>query len=146
MKRITRRGPSWSTLIDMPPDPLTGKRRQKRITADTKKEVETQAAELINAIAHGGFGEADAARLTVTQYLARWLDSIGQSVRPTTQHRYSDLIRQHIEPLTAPQADAPCYASGSPPQNAVGRSAAARLQFSAVQSHSSLAVHGSECA
>jgi integrase len=65
----------------------------------TKKAAEAAAAELIASIESGGFGEAEAAKLTVAQYLTRWLDSIGQSVRPSTQRRYSDLVRQHIEPV-----------------------------------------------
>ena len=55
-KRTGKRGTVWTAVIDLPCDPATGKRRQKRITAPTKKdkpakkEVE-QAVALIEALA-----------------------------------------------------------------------------------------------
>lgn len=68
------------------------------MTAPTKKEVEAMAVALIASINTGGFSEADAKKLTTGQYLTRWVESINQNVRPSTQRRYSDLIRKHIEP------------------------------------------------
>ena len=55
---ITKRGDSWTAVVDLPPDPTTGKRRQKRVTARTKREVERQVAELIQK-ANTGFVGAD---------------------------------------------------------------------------------------
>jgi integrase len=96
---IKRRGKSWSTIVDLPPDPKTGKRRQKRITSPIKREVETLRAQLLASVAAGGFSEAEAKKLTVSQYLTRWVDSIGQSVRIATQIRYTQVVTQHIEPV-----------------------------------------------
>jgi integrase len=95
---VKKRGSSWSVTIDLPRDPVTGKRRQRRITAPTKREAEAQAALTLAAIGNGGFAEADARKLTISQYMERWLDSITQTVRPTTQRRYGDMVKQHVIP------------------------------------------------
>src|ERR671910_1268994 len=79
---ITKRGESWSALVDLPPDPVTGKRRRKRITARTKREVETQVAELIHK-AETGFTAAG--KLTVREFFDRWLESAAPTL-PPRQH------------------------------------------------------------
>src|ERR671910_725795 len=73
-----RRGDSWTTVVDMPPDPTTGKRRQKRVTARTKREVEAQAAELIQK-ANTGF--VDAGKVTVREYFNHWLETTAPTLR-----------------------------------------------------------------
>jgi integrase len=90
---ITKRGDSWSALVDLPPDPVTGKRRRKRVTARTKREVETQVAELIHK-AETGFTAAG--KLTVREFFDRWLESAAPTLRPATARRYRDVARLHI--------------------------------------------------
>lgn len=98
-KRVGTRGVSWQITIELPRDPLTDGRRQKLLTAPTKNEVEALATQYAARINSGGFAEAETGKLTVSQYLTRWLDSIGQTVRPITQSRYSDLMRNHVMPV-----------------------------------------------
>src|SRR5215211_7682697 len=90
---ITKRGDSWSALVDLPPDPVMGKRRRKRITAPTKREVETQVAELIHK-AETGFTAAG--KLTLREFFDRWLESTAPTLRPATARRYRDVARLHI--------------------------------------------------
>jgi integrase len=90
---VTKRGDSWTAVVDLPPDPATGKRRQKRITGRTKREVETQVAELIQ-MARTGY--VDAGKITVRDFFARWLETTAPTLRPVTQRRYRDLVRLHI--------------------------------------------------
>jgi integrase len=80
-------------LVDLPPDPVTGTRRRKRITARTKREVETQVAELIHK-AETGFTAAG--KLTVREFFDRWLESAAPTLRPATARRYRDVARLHI--------------------------------------------------
>ncbi len=96
--KITKRGDSWSMMIDLPRHPITGKRRQRRITADTKREVEALATQALASIETGGFAEADAKKITVEAYLAQWLESIRGNVKPITMRHYGDLLRLHIVP------------------------------------------------
>jgi hypothetical protein len=37
---VKKRGKSWTAVIDLPRDPVTGHRRQKRFTAATKREAD----------------------------------------------------------------------------------------------------------
>src|SRR5215211_4528437 len=90
---ITKRGDSWSALVDLPPDPATGNRRRKRITARTKREVETQMVEVL-AAAQTGF--IDAGKVTVREFFDRWLDTTAPTLRPSTARRYRDVARLHI--------------------------------------------------
>src|SRR5262245_51669709 len=91
---ITKRGDSWTAIVDLPPDPGTGKRRQKRVTARTKREVELQVAELIHKAENGGF--TDAGKVTVAEFSDRWLETVARALRPSTARRYRDLARLHI--------------------------------------------------
>ncbi len=90
---ITKRGDSWTAIVDLPLDPVTGKRRQKRITARAKRDVESQVAALIQA-AQTGF--TDASKLSVRNYLERWLETTAPTLRAVTERRYRDLVRLHI--------------------------------------------------
>lgn len=98
-KYVGVRGTTWQAWVDLPPDPETGKRRQKHLTAPTKKGVEDLAAQLIASQVNGTFGEADASKITVAEYLTRWLDSITETMRPASKHRYADLVRLHVAPI-----------------------------------------------
>ncbi len=99
-KRVGTSGKvSWQVVFDLPPDPTTGKRRQKRITVTTKHEADALAARSITAIETGGYAEADASHMTVEQYMSKWLVQIAQTVKPMSHRRYSDLVRLHIVPL-----------------------------------------------
>src|SRR5918995_5968248 len=94
MRRSTPNGgESWTAVVDLPPDPTTGKRRQKRVTARTKKEVEARAAELIEK-ARTGF--VDSGKVTVREFFEHWLETAAPTLRPVTQRRYRDLVRLHI--------------------------------------------------
>lgn len=90
---ITKRGNSWTALVDLPTDPVTGARRRKRITARTKREVETQVAELIHK-AETGFTAAG--KLTVREFFEQWLETTAPTLRPSTARRYRDVARLHI--------------------------------------------------
>jgi hypothetical protein len=48
-KRIGKKGVIWTVVVDLPRDRVTGKRRQKWLSAKTKKEVERLAAQTIHS-------------------------------------------------------------------------------------------------
>jgi integrase len=95
-KRVGKRGITWTVVVDAPPDPATGKRRQKRLAAATKKQLEDLLAAHIASMASGTY--ADASKLTIAEYVDRWIDSLGSTVRPQTSRRYADLLHQHAVP------------------------------------------------
>jgi integrase len=84
---------TWSTVVDLGTDPATGKRRQKRISGHTRKDVERQAAE---AIQRAETGFLDSKRVTVADFFSRWLEATAPTLRPSTLRRYRDLARLHL--------------------------------------------------
>jgi integrase len=58
-----------------------------------KREVESQAAELIQKAATGF---VDAGKVTVREFFDHWLVAVAPSLRPATARRYRDVARLHI--------------------------------------------------
>jgi len=94
-----RRNPSgtWSMIVDLPNDPATGKRRQKRITAETRKELESKAAAIIHT-AETGFVEPRG--VTLAAFWERWFEAKAPTLSPATARRYRDLGRIHLAALS----------------------------------------------
>lgn len=94
-KRTGPRGTSWYGKYDYV-DPGTGVRVHRRVSATTRKECETKLRAAIQAAESGKPITED--RLTVREYLDRWLAAIGPTVRPATYRRYADMVRLHVLP------------------------------------------------
>ncbi len=95
-KRVGKRGTVWYGQFDFP-DPATGKRVYRRVSAPTRKGCEERLREAIQKAETGaGVNEE---RLILRDYLARWLESVEPTVRPSTYRRYSDIVRLHIAPV-----------------------------------------------
>ena len=93
---IQRRGDTWTAIVDLPADPATGKRRQKRVTRATRKEVQLEVARLLTA-SEAGF--IDAGKVTLREFMDHWLDTSAPTVKSSTLRRYRDLNRLHLLPL-----------------------------------------------
>lgn len=94
MPTITKRGETWSTRVSLPPDPVTGARRQRRLTGPTKRAVEDALTRLRHEIRSGTYFEPSHEPLAA--FLSRWLDVL--DVRPATRLRYESIIRVHVVP------------------------------------------------
>lgn len=95
-KRTGKNGISWTALLDLPRDPVTGKRRQKRITAKTKKEAERLLSQAMHELRTGSYIEPTTA--TVAAYLDRWLEAATPTVKPNTIDRYRRIVERKINP------------------------------------------------
>jgi integrase len=93
-KRVGKRGVTWTVMIDLSPDPVTGKRRQKRISAPTKKRVEELAAEALAGIHKGTYIEPT--KLTVGAWLREWFAS--HPGREASHIRYERDLRLWLLP------------------------------------------------
>lgn len=83
---VKRSARSWSVVIELGRDPISGKRRQKRYTADgTKKQAEGELARLLHEMNTGGY--VDAARDTLATFLARWLETVRPNLAGKTYER-----------------------------------------------------------
>ncbi|MEW5932381.1 MAG: tyrosine-type recombinase/integrase [Bacillota bacterium] len=80
-------------VVELPRDPQTGKRRQKWVTVTgTKKDAERILAELITEVEHNHYGTASS-KLTVSQYLAMWLEAVKPRLRQQTYEIWQANLR-----------------------------------------------------
>ena len=91
------RGRKWAYMIDLGPDPLTGKRRQQaRSGFDSEREAWDALAEANAALRADAF--VPISRRTVEEFLGEWLAAIEHTVKPTTFANYSTYARAYIIP------------------------------------------------
>ena len=99
MPHVRKRGKkTWSVVLDVGPDPSTGKRRQKWFTIKgTKREAERFGNDVLKALAEGAYVEPT--RFTVGQWLTGWLDGyVKMQTDDGTQESYRYLIERHLIP------------------------------------------------
>jgi integrase len=112
---VIKRGRSWSVVIELDRDPVSGKRRRKWHSGfRTKREAEAARIDLLSQAQRGAYVEPS--RLTVTVFLEdQWLPAIRASVREGTFESYRRNVRAHLVPrlggvplqqLTAPRLNA----------------------------------------
>ena len=88
---------TWSIVLDLGRDP-TGKRQQKWHTVKgTKRAAQTELNNLLHALQTGSYVEPT--KLTVGEYLRRWLDDYAKTnVSAKTYERYDEIARLHLIP------------------------------------------------
>jgi len=94
---IRERSPGrWAIILDLR-DPATGRRKRKwHSFAGTKRAAQIECARLISELQGGGYLEPS--KVTLAQFLDRWLDHIQSQVSPRSHERYGEIIRTHISP------------------------------------------------
>ncbi|NQV22123.1 MAG: site-specific integrase [Rhodospirillales bacterium] len=96
---IRKRGlKSWAIKVELPRDPVTGKRRTKWHTVrGTKRQAEIELTRLLHEINTGQYAEPS--RMSVAQYLEHWLETYAQhNVSGKTFERYEQIVRSHLVP------------------------------------------------
>src|ERR1035437_2832124 len=96
---IVKRGKgSYSIVLDLAPDPVTGKRRQLwRTVRGTKREAEDKLVDLLHERNSGIDHPRE--RLTVAAYLDRWLaDYVATSLAPKTRQTYREIVKARLVP------------------------------------------------
>jgi integrase len=95
---IRERSPGhWSIVLDLR-DPITNRRRRKwHSFKGTKRAAQLECARLIAQMQGGGYVEP--AKLSLRQYLEKWLASRRPAVAPRTFERYEQLALNNIAPL-----------------------------------------------
>jgi integrase len=87
----------YDVVVDLGPDPVTGKRRQRKQTFKTKREAVAFKTARLAEIAQGT--AVDRSRQTVAELLRYWLTTYAQHhVRPGTLEGYGYTINGHIIP------------------------------------------------
>ncbi len=90
---------SWTFVADVPGDGPQKRRQHTKGGFATKKDAE-QALRAFQATADSGHAILPA-KLTVEQYLQRWLDAVSPSLAATAQSNYRILIRCYLLPHLA---------------------------------------------
>ena len=92
-----KRGISWRMTVDVGVDPATGKRKQKMLTAPTKKELEEKATQLLADASRGTYFEPE--KMTVGEFLKYWLTNYCEAnLRPYTLKDNKMIVNLHLIP------------------------------------------------
>lgn len=89
----------WQITIELPKDPITGKRVRKYKSVDgKKKDAEIAMHEYIREIEKGYY--VTDSKITIAEWIDTWLEVyITPNVSPTTLSRYEGMIKRYIKPL-----------------------------------------------
>lgn len=93
---IRKRGDTWQVIVELEPDPLSGRRRRKSVTAKTKKAAQLARAQLVNEAANGTAQAPE--RRTVADLADVWLTHIEGSRSPLTMIGYRQKVDGYIVP------------------------------------------------
>jgi len=98
-KRPTNTGHVWQITVELPRDPVTGKRNRIYKTVNgTKKEAERVKHDLIAEVEKGYYVTDN--KITISEWIQTWLEVyIIPNVSPTTLSAYKGMIRRYIDPL-----------------------------------------------
>ena len=94
---IVKRGKTYAFFVELPRDPVTGKRRKKWHSGyRTQSEARTERAKM-QAAAHGGT-YVPKSKQTFGEFVDEWLAAIAPTVRPSTHYSYARNLRLHVLP------------------------------------------------
>ncbi len=94
---IVKRGNKYSFIIDIGRDPVTKKRRQKRVSGFTSEKKANKAMiDMISELNKGGY--VDPSTDTLSDYLDDWLKHKLKRVAYSTYTHYKSYINNHIKP------------------------------------------------
>lgn len=94
---VTKKGARYYVVLEMAPDPVTGKRRRKWHSGyDRKKDANDALHELVTDVHKGTYVEPT--KETFGEFLKRWLPSIKETVRANTWEGYRSAVEIHLIP------------------------------------------------
>lgn len=94
---VTKRGDAWRIAVELEPDPETGKRRQRFETFHgSKKEADNRLVELLSQVNQHQIGASP--KLTIAEYLDRWLTDHVSARAPKTHASYGFMARAYVVP------------------------------------------------
>ncbi len=99
---VYQRGQRWAYMIDLGPDPLTGKRRQRAKSGFADETTAWDALAEANAELRTDT-YVEPSRRTVTEFFTEWLTTIEFAVKPTTFANYSTYARAYVIPIIGAQ-------------------------------------------
>jgi integrase len=86
----------WAIILDVR-DPETGKRKRRwHSFLGTKRQAEDERSRLIAEMRGGLY--VDPSKITVAQYLEKWLSQMASQLSPRSHERYSEIVRKNLAP------------------------------------------------
>jgi integrase len=83
----------WTGVVSFGINPATGKRRRRKVHGKTKQEAQEKLREL------QGKGPGEPCKLTVAQFLTRWLENTAREhIGENTYERYARIVNRRIIP------------------------------------------------
>lgn len=95
---VKREGSTWYYVLDLGTDPITKKRRQLRKRGFRTERAAADALSLVLAEKVETGGIVRPVKGTLGEYLAMWLDTQADRVRPATLHSYRKIVDGRIVP------------------------------------------------
>lgn len=93
---VTKRGDAWRIAVELEPDPLTNKRRQRFETFRGKKgDADKRLTELLSLADQNKLGMT--AKITLGAFLDRWLQDYASNLAPKTFSRYRQFVNNQIK-------------------------------------------------
>src|SRR5262245_31726133 len=94
---IRERSPGhWAIVIEARDKDGKRKRRWHSFKG-TKRQAHIECSRLITELQHGGYAEPG--RITVAQFLDRWLDHVRTQVSPSSHATYSTMVQSYVTPI-----------------------------------------------
>lgn len=101
--RTFKRGSTWTFVVDIPPDPVTGARRQKKKGGfPTQQAAEYACAELIASMSKSTYVPDN--NITIKELLETWLEEYAKpNYKPTVYDVESTIVNKRIIPVIGKQ-------------------------------------------
>lgn len=94
---VHKRGNAWYVVVDLPRDPVTGKRKQKWHSGfRTKRDADRALTDILSRLDQGTYVEPT--KQTLSSYLDDWLAATKSTLRASTYATYSSLVETQIKP------------------------------------------------
>ncbi len=88
---------AWELKFEVGHDPVTGRRVTKYATVrGAKRDAQRELRRRLDAVDQGR--HADPGKLTVSDWLTKWLDLARNEVSPKTWERYAEIVDKHLIP------------------------------------------------
>lgn len=95
---IRERSPGrWAIIVDLHGQESGKRRRKWHSFRGTKREAQVECSRLISALSGGAYIEPT--KVTLGQFLDRWLHHMKSRVSPRTHERYGEIVRKNVNPL-----------------------------------------------
>jgi hypothetical protein len=94
---VRKQGNAWYVVVDLPRDPVTGKRKQKWHSGfRTKRDADKALTDILSRLDQGTYVEPT--KQTVSMFFDEWLAATSPTLRASTKATSGTIIKSHVKP------------------------------------------------